>query len=224
MTGLLPLQAKHCPLHTTPSPPLEAAEEEGTQSKNLKAPPAVMGKDVRHPILCSSVTPSSPYVLGKHRRAFFEMYKLSYWKILFHLSGKLGYLETVLIVFWNRYIDNQWQLCSLWWNSVRSLSSPCYDVLRSSFSHSLSGLLSSWLAPGRNDWLNVGEGRRGDSVRLFLAPKESKAAGRWWEERPRRVIILGKLLFGDTYSLPLSPPSINTPTCSCISLEGGAIP
>lgn len=33
--------------------------------------------------------------------------------------------------------------------------------------------------------------------------------------------MLGKLLFGDTYPLPLSPPSINTPSCSGISLEGG---
>ena len=33
--------------------------------------------------------------------------------------------------------------------------------------------------------------------------------------------MLGKLLFDETYSLPLSPPSINTPSCSCISLQGG---
>ena len=98
MTGLLPLQAKHCPLHTTPSPPLEAAEEEGTQSRNSKAPPAVMGKDVKDIPYCLALWHRVPPMsLGSTGVLSLRCYKLSYWKILFHLSGKLGYLETV---FW----------------------------------------------------------------------------------------------------------------------------
>lgn len=59
----------------------------------------------------------------------------------------------------------------------------------------LSGLLSSWLPPGRNDCTHF------RSVRLSMASEESKAAGRWWGECSRRVITLGKLVFGDTCSI-----------------------
>lgn len=119
-------------------------------------------------------------VLGKHQRAL-RCNKLSYWKILFHLPGKLGYLETV---FWNTYIDIQLYSSASVVKLPLSDHSPLLGSAQTLFTVtrmtvSPSAPLRCWLPPGRSDWTR--EEAEGESVRLALASEQSQAAGRRWQ-------------------------------------------
>lgn len=191
-----------------PALPLGAAEEEVTQERNLKTPPTVLGEGIKDM--------SCHIALG-------TLFLLCPWKapVCFLQDVKSFHTERFFFISLGRW--DTWRLCFemhvLTYNYtalppcvapfVRSLSVPaviCSCPLHSHWNVSLPLRASQWLVLPREKWFSKGAGIREESSGLPWLPRRAGKLEGAQKRCPWRVILVGKLLFGDTCSTacPLS--------------------